>query len=151
MLSSWASCLGEYGASASGPSALQDAEPVFLTQSTDAELKLSSHQAQDANKKNQNDLSNRISGGEDGSIMAGPVGTTPPMLDGGSQGATQTLCLPEKVGHGNIFTLCREPWWLPAEWIKRNNCNVLVLLAKCPRQNLFRRIQQATAKVKTLF
>lgn len=57
----------------------------------------------------------------------------------------------ESEGHWNISTLRRELWCLPAEWIMRNNCNVLVLLAKCPRQDLFRKIQQATAKVKTLF
>ena len=65
--------------------------------------------------------------------------------------AFQSLCLPQKVGHWNISTLRRELWWLPAEWIKRNNRNILVLPAKYPRQGLFRKIQQATAKVKPLF
>lgn len=65
--------------------------------------------------------------------------------------AFQTLCLPQEVQHWNISTLRRELWWLPAEWIKRSNRNVLVLPAKYPRQDLFGKIQQATAKVKTLF
>ncbi len=64
--------------------------------------------------------------------------------------AFQTLCLPKEVQHWNISTLRRELWWLPAEWIKRNNRNVLVLPAKYPRQGLFAQIQQAAAKVRPL-
>ena len=64
--------------------------------------------------------------------------------------AFQALCLPGKVQHWNISTLRRELWWLPAEWIRRNNRNVLVLPAKYPRQDLFAKIQQATTRVQPL-
>ena len=46
--------------------------------------------------------------------------------------AFQFLCLPEEVRHWNIATLRRELWWLPAEWIKRDNRNLLMLPSKYP-------------------
>ena len=64
--------------------------------------------------------------------------------------AFQHLCLPEEVRHWNIATLRRELWWLPAEWVRRENRNVLVLPAKYPRQDLFIKIQQASEKVKPI-
>src|SRR6266542_916012 len=64
--------------------------------------------------------------------------------------AFQFLCLPEEVRHWNIATLCRELWWLPAEWIKRDNRNLLMLPSRYPRQNLFLKIQHATTKVRAL-
>jgi Transposase DDE domain group 1 len=64
--------------------------------------------------------------------------------------AFQRLCLPEKVRHWNISTLRRELWCLPAEWVKRENRNVLLLPATYPRQELFTEIEKATAKVKPL-
>jgi hypothetical protein len=64
--------------------------------------------------------------------------------------AFQFLCLPEEVRHWNIATLRRELWWLPAEWIKRDNRNLLTLPSKYPRQNLFLKIQHATTKVRAL-
>ena len=64
--------------------------------------------------------------------------------------AFQALCLPEEVHHWNISTLRRELWWLPAEWVRRDNRNLLMLPARYPRQNLFLKIQQATAKVRPL-
>lgn len=62
----------------------------------------------------------------------------------------QFLCLPEEVRHWNISTLRRELWWLPAEWVKRDNRNFLMLPARYPRQDLFLKIQQATSKVRTI-
>lgn len=64
--------------------------------------------------------------------------------------AFQLLCLPEEVQHWNIATLRRELWWLPAEWVRRDNRNLLTLPARYPRQDLFLNIQQATAKVRPL-
>lgn len=64
--------------------------------------------------------------------------------------AFQCLCLPEDVRHWNISTLRRELWGVPAEWVKRGNRNLLMLPARYPRQDLFRKIQQATAKVRPL-
>jgi hypothetical protein len=64
--------------------------------------------------------------------------------------AFQLLCLPQEVQHWNISTLRRELWWLPAEWIRRDNRNVLILPAKYPRQDLFVKIQKATAKIRPL-
>jgi hypothetical protein len=48
--------------------------------------------------------------------------------------AFQFLCLPKTVQHWNISTLRRELWWLPAEWVRRDNRNLLMLPAKYPRQ-----------------
>ena len=62
----------------------------------------------------------------------------------------QMLCLPPEVQDWNISTLRRELWWLPAEWVKRDNRNVLALPARYPRQELFAKIQQATARVRPL-
>ncbi len=64
--------------------------------------------------------------------------------------AFQMLCLPREVRHWNVSTLRRELWWLPAEWVKRQNRNLLILPKKYPRQDLFFTIQEATAKVKPL-
>lgn len=64
--------------------------------------------------------------------------------------AFQALCLPQEVQHWNISTLRRELWWLPAEWVRRGNRNLLVLPARYPRQDLFLTIQQATSKVSPL-
>jgi Transposase DDE domain group 1 len=64
--------------------------------------------------------------------------------------AFQYLCLPEEVRNWNIATLRRELWWLPAEWVRRDNRNVLVLPAKYPRQDLFLKIQQASEKVRPI-
>lgn len=64
--------------------------------------------------------------------------------------AFQSLCLPPEVRHWNISTLRRELWWLPAEWIKRHNRNVLVLPARYPRQQLFAKIQHAAARLPPL-
>ena len=64
--------------------------------------------------------------------------------------AFQYLCLPEELRNWNIATLRRELWWLPAEWVRRENRNVLVLPAKYPRQDLFLKIQQASEKVRPI-
>ena len=64
--------------------------------------------------------------------------------------AFQYLCLPEEIRNWNIATLRRELWWLPAEWVRRENRNVLVLPAKYPRQDLFLKIQQAFEKVRPI-
>lgn len=64
--------------------------------------------------------------------------------------AFQLLCLPKEVQHWNIATLRRELWWLPAEWVRRDNRNLLVLPVRYPRQDLFLKIQQATTKVRPL-
>lgn len=64
--------------------------------------------------------------------------------------AFEFLCLPADVQHWNISTLRRELWWLPAEWIRRDNRNILALPAKYPRQDLFRKVQDATLKLTPL-
>ena len=64
--------------------------------------------------------------------------------------AFQQLCLPPELQHWNISSLRRELWWLPAEWVKRGNRNLLVLPAKYPRQDLFAKIQRAAARVRPL-
>jgi hypothetical protein len=64
--------------------------------------------------------------------------------------AFEFLCLPADVQHWNISTLRRELWWLPAEWIRRDNRNILALPAKYPRQDLFRKIQDSTLKLTPL-
>jgi hypothetical protein len=64
--------------------------------------------------------------------------------------AFQQLCLPAELQHWNISTLRRELWWLPAEWIRRDHRNVLVLPASYPRQDLFVKIQRAAAKLRPL-
>ena len=64
--------------------------------------------------------------------------------------AFQFLCLPKEVQHWNISTLRRELWWLPAEWVRRDNRNLLMLPAKYPRQDLFLKIQQTTSKTRPL-
>src|SRR5262249_2235392 len=61
--------------------------------------------------------------------------------------AFQFLCLPKEVQHWNISTLRRELWWLPAEWARKDNRNLLMLPAKYPLQDLFLKIQQATEKI----
>lgn len=64
--------------------------------------------------------------------------------------AFQNLCLPQEVRHWNISTLRRELWWLPAEWVRHGNRNILGLPAKYPNRELFERIQAAALKVKPL-
>lgn len=64
--------------------------------------------------------------------------------------AFQFLCLPEAIRHWNIATLRRELWWLPADWVRRGNRNLLVLPASYPRQDLFLKIQAATSRVRPL-
>jgi Transposase DDE domain group 1 len=64
--------------------------------------------------------------------------------------AFQRLCLPPEVRHWNISTLRRDLWWLPAEWIRRGNRNLLLLPAKYPQQDLFAKIQRAAARVQSL-
>jgi hypothetical protein len=64
--------------------------------------------------------------------------------------AFQVLCLPAEVRDWNISTLRRELWWLPAEWVKRGNRNLLVLPAKYPRQDLFAEVQRAASRVQPL-
>ena len=64
--------------------------------------------------------------------------------------AFQVLCLPAEVQHWNISTPRRELWWLPAEWVKRGNRNLLVLPAKYPRQDLFAEVQGAASRVRPL-
>ena len=64
--------------------------------------------------------------------------------------AFQMLCLPPEVQHWNISTLRRELWWLPAEWVRRDNRNVLILPVKYPRQDLFAKVQRATLRVQPI-
>lgn len=64
--------------------------------------------------------------------------------------AFQMLCLPQEVRDWNISTLRRELWWLPAEWVRRGNSNILRLPVKYPNQDLFFRIQKAALKIKPL-
>lgn len=64
--------------------------------------------------------------------------------------AFQHQCLPQRVHHWNISTLRRELWWLPAEWVKRDNRNVLRLPERYPHRDLFTKIQQATSEVEPL-
>jgi len=64
--------------------------------------------------------------------------------------AFQSLCLPEEVRQCNISTLRRELWCLPAEWVRKDNRNLLMLPAKYPRQDLFLKIEQASEKIKPI-
>ena len=64
--------------------------------------------------------------------------------------AFQMLCLPPEVQHWNISTLRRELGWLPAEWVRRDNHNVLLLPVRYPRQDLFAKVQRATARVQPI-
>lgn len=64
--------------------------------------------------------------------------------------AFQLLCLPEAVQHWNISTLRRELWWVPADWVRRGNRNLLVLPAGYPRQERFREIRDAASRVRPL-
>jgi hypothetical protein len=64
--------------------------------------------------------------------------------------AFQYLCLPEEVQHWNISTLRRELWWLPAEWVRHANSNILRLPKQYPQQDLFFKIQRAISKVKPI-
>lgn len=64
--------------------------------------------------------------------------------------AFQNLCLPQDVRHWNISTLRRNLWWLPAEWVKHGDRNILGLPAKYPNQELLTKIQKAAARVKPL-
>jgi hypothetical protein len=64
--------------------------------------------------------------------------------------AFQFLCLPEEIRHWNISTLRRELWCLPAEWVRKDNRNLLMLPAKYPRQDLFLKIQQVTEEIRPI-
>lgn len=64
--------------------------------------------------------------------------------------AFQQLCLPPEVRHWNIATLRRELWWLPAEWVRRSNRNILRLPKRYPNHDLLLRVQRAASKVKGL-
>ncbi len=64
--------------------------------------------------------------------------------------AFQYLCLPKEFQHWNISTIRRELWWLPAEWVKHGNSNILRLPKQYPRQELFFKIQRAISKVNPL-
>lgn len=64
--------------------------------------------------------------------------------------AFQYLCLPKDHHDWNIHTLRRELWWLPCEWIRRDNRNTLRLPRRYPEQALFFAIQRATARVRPL-
>lgn len=64
--------------------------------------------------------------------------------------AFQAFCLPPAVQHWNISTLRRELWWLPAEWVRRGNRNLLALPAQYPRQELFTNIQRAALRIQPL-
>lgn len=64
--------------------------------------------------------------------------------------AFQYLCLPKEFQHWNISTLRRELWWLPAEWVRHGNRNILRLPKQYPRQELFFKIQRAISKVEPL-
>lgn len=60
------------------------------------------------------------------------------------------LCLPASSRHWTIATLRRELWWLPAEWIRRDNRNTLRLPARYPHLDLLEHIQKATTRVRPL-
>jgi hypothetical protein len=62
----------------------------------------------------------------------------------------QALCLPKEFQHWNISSLRRELWWLPAEWVKHGNRNILWLPAQYPQQDLFKRIYAAAQRVKPM-
>src|SRR5438105_2580320 len=57
---------------------------------------------------------------------------------------------PDYDYRGYISTSRRELWWLPAEWVRRDNRNLLLLPAKYPQQDLFAQIQRAATKVRPL-
>ena len=65
--------------------------------------------------------------------------------------AFQYLCLPPQHQHWNIHTLRRELWWLPAEWVKRDNRNMLLLPEKYHYEKLFTKIQKTISKLKPIF
>jgi hypothetical protein len=64
--------------------------------------------------------------------------------------AFQSQCLPVEVRHWNISTLRRELWWLPADWVRRHNRNLLLLPSRYPRQGFFLEIEKATRKIQPL-
>jgi len=64
--------------------------------------------------------------------------------------AFQFLCLPKDVRDWNISTLRRELWWLPAEWIKRGNRNLLMLPARYPQQDRFQKIYRAASRPRPI-
>jgi len=65
--------------------------------------------------------------------------------------AFQYLCLPLEYQHWNIATLRRELWWLPAEWVKRDNRNILLLPEKYHYQKLITAVQKTISKLKPIF
>jgi len=62
----------------------------------------------------------------------------------------QYLCLPQELHHWNISTIRRELWWLPAEWVRTANRNILRLPKQYPQQDLFFKIQKAILQVRSL-
>ncbi len=68
----------------------------------------------------------------------------------GASNFLKFLCLPPEFQHWNLSTLRRELWWLAAEGVRRGHRNLLVLPARYPRQDLFVKIQPATAEVRPL-
>lgn len=62
--------------------------------------------------------------------------------------AFQFLCLPKEVRHWNILTLWRKFSWVPAQWVRRDNRDMLVLPARHPWQDHFLKNQQAASKVR---
>jgi hypothetical protein len=64
--------------------------------------------------------------------------------------AFRFLCLPPEMQHGNIMTLRRELWWIPAEWVRRDHRHALRLPARYPHYDLLLKIQRAASKVKAI-
>jgi len=62
----------------------------------------------------------------------------------------QALCLPKEFKNANISTLRRDLWWLPAEWVRHGNRNILWLPARYPQQDLFRKAYAAAGRAKPL-
>jgi hypothetical protein len=62
----------------------------------------------------------------------------------------QNLCLPLECNSWNISTLRRDLWWLPAEWVRTGNKNILRLPSGYPRQELFRKIQMAINHIQPI-
>lgn len=65
--------------------------------------------------------------------------------------AFQYFCLPKEIQHWNISTLRRNLWWLPAQWVRRDNRNVLLLPAKYPQAALFETIRNNISNLKPIF
>jgi hypothetical protein len=65
--------------------------------------------------------------------------------------AFQHLCLPSEARAWNMSTLRRELWWIPAQWVKHGDRNLLYLPARYPQQDLFLRIHRAALRAAPLF